>query len=178
MRTLSEAIKKIATATTVLALCSCQRGVDGPVRISAPVNARDMHVSASADSSSQDITFTASSERDGYVTSDQIESQLTKAGYVRCNPDRGKWETVKIRREGQEREENRLLRFFKTKDPRQLGMIYAKQSCKENQPQCDHQFTVRQINVPKSVPDGDKYVQAICENRSEASDPNTPLKFP
>lgn len=165
------------SALTMFFFSSCQRGVNVPVQINAPPNATDLRVDVNADSSSHELVFVVPSERDGYSLVNQIENQMTKAGYTRCTAGGGQWETLKHRGDARVMEERRLLRFFKTSDPRQLAMILVRQDCKQGESQCQHQFIVRQIDVPKSIPGAEKYVRDICENRSQIADPGTGLQF-
>lgn len=173
-----ETIKVVILVFGAFLLGSCQRGVDVPVQISAPSNATGTRVNVSPDNSSHEFMFLVSSAQDDYSVVDQIESQLTKAGFARCAGGNGRWETLRRHQDGRVVEENRLLRFFRTSGPRQLGMILVRQHCNENQAQCEHQFLVRQIDMPESIPDGDRYLREICENRSQIVDPGAKLQFP
>ncbi len=146
----------------LLLLSACQHGVEFPVRVEAPTNATDMHVSESPDKTSYELSFVVAGERDNYSAADQMESQLTKAGYARCGSGKGQWETLKHRRGDKTVDEIRLLRFFKTGDAGQLGTIFARQHCKEGKNECEQEFLVRQINVPESHPDRDK-LREICK---------------
>lgn len=152
----------LAFGALLLLIGSCQQ-VNFPVPISAPTNATGTHISVSKDGSSHEVEFHVLSKRDSQSIADQLQTQLTKAGYSRCDSGVGKWESLKHRQDGRVVDEIRLLRFFKTGDPGQLGVIFARQQCSDDRTDCDQRFLVRQINIPDSMTDRGKYIEEICK---------------
>ena len=162
----------------IFVLSSCQGENHILAEISIPTGATILDSRVAPDNSLHEMRFALQSEKDSLVTANQIQGQITKAGYVRCAGGNESWEVISKHRDGKVIEENRLLRFFKTNNPRQLGAIYATQACSAKQSPCNQVFLVRQIDVPKSLVDGDKWVSEICENRSRTIDPTAEFKFP
>lgn len=146
-----------------LLLAACQKSQEFPVEVTAPAGAKEVRVNENADRSIHELTFIVSSEPSNVLVADQMESQLTKGGYVRCRSDGGQWETLRRRQGDKEIQETRLLRFLKTSERGQLGVILANESCKDGQSQCEQHFTVRQINTKDSIAEGDKYIREICK---------------
>ena len=175
---LVEQMKKLFVVAAIALVSSCQRVAFTPADIGIPADAIDAHTSTSEDRSSHELTFNIPSKRDSLLAADQIESQMSKAGYTRCVASKGNWEVITRRDGARATEENRLLRIFRADNPRQVGIIFARQDCDTKQSQCLERFMVRQMEIPRSIPDGDKYVRDICENRSRVTDLGAPLKFP
>jgi hypothetical protein len=177
MQTMPPKIVRFILVGAALVLFSCQRRDGIPIDINLPPDATDAHSRVTPDNSLREVTFTVQSKRDSLATASQIESQLMQGGYVRCTGGKGNWEVISKHQDGKIIEENRLLLFFKTSNPRQLGVIFARQICDTKQIQCKEEFLVRQINIPPSIVDGDKYVSNVCENRTQIGDPTVELKF-